>query len=223
MKKLILGVLLGLTAFEVRPDQLVITGSAKTGTFQKFENGKFEFMTDKGKFIKQDAVQVTKLGFDQPVKVNYQCSDTGQMEEGELQGFEKKVFNFFRGGQTISVPLAKIRSVSRKLDFEGDGNGGNDSNPIPVINLDELVKGEITLPQQVALDRYSKARKALDAFISESTALTKEMDQAKNASRMALLNKLRERKVAEQPLRNELGTAYKSLVELFNLRPPSKK
>jgi hypothetical protein len=120
MKTPALIALLALASPAARADQLVITGSSKEGAFQRFEDGKFEFMPAKGRLIKQAGV-----------------------------------------------------------------------------------------------NRFSQAKRAFDAFVSENAAMVKEMDLSKGARRLALLDRLRERKLAEQPLRNELVAAYTSLTELF--------
>jgi hypothetical protein len=213
MKIPMLCVVLGMAASVTLADQLAMIGSTKEGTFQKFENGNFEFLTDKSRFLRPGSSQVTRLVLDKPIRVRYLLSDSNQVAEGELRGFEKRTFNLTRDGQAVAIPLAKVKSIHRVLNNEG--NGGNGGYPIPDVNVDDLAKGEVTPQQQAGLNRFTQAKKAFDAFVVESTAMTREMDQAVGARRQALLNKLRERKTAEQPLRNELGAAYKSLTELF--------
>jgi len=205
--------ILGLAAAAASADQMVIAGSIKEGTFQKFENGKFEFMTDKGRSVRQGASQVSRLILDRPVKVRCLRSD-GKKEELELQGFEKNAFQIRQGGQVLNLPLLQVKALECMLDFS-EGAGGRDGYPIPAFDFENLIRGELTPQQHAAIDRFKQARKAFDDFVVESTAMEKQAEAAKGAKRIELLNRLRERKVLELPLRKEFVAAYKTLVEGF--------
>lgn len=217
MKTALLAVLIGGAVSLATADQLVVTGTPREGTFQKFENGFFEFAGAKARHLKQNAAQVTRLVLDRPLKVRYLSGASNREEEAELLGYEKRTFNFSRGGQLVSVPLASVKSVTPVLAF---GNGGADGDardgyPVPAVNLDELAQGQITPLQQAGINRFIRAKKAFDDFVAQSSALAEDMNRAKGARRNDLLNKLRERKTAEQPLRKELADAYKGLTDLF--------
>jgi hypothetical protein len=214
LKQWMLHTLLVLTSSAALADQMVVGGTIKEGTFQKFENGRFEFMTAKGRFVRQGATQVSRLVLDKPMRVRFLRSDGKKEETGELQGFEKNAFQLRQGAQATTIPLAQIKAMECALDF-GEGGGGDNRYPIPAIDIGKLAQGELTPQQQSAVNRFNKAKKAFDDFVVESTALEKQMEPAKGARRNELLNRLRERKITEQPLRKELGGAYRALVELF--------
>jgi hypothetical protein len=109
---------------------------------------------------------------------------------------------------------------------EGGGDEGGGTYPIPRIDIDKL-GGEPNADQQAILNRFTAAKKTFDAFLAESIAMVQEMDKLKGPKREELLNKLRLRKDAEQPLRRNLISTYKALVAAFSEQdeaptPPAK-
>jgi hypothetical protein len=213
VKMSMLSIVFGLVACVALSDQLVVAGSTRQGAFQGFESGKFEFGDARGGSSRVGASQVTKLVLDQPAPVSYLRKGARQEETGELQGFEKGAFTFAKAGQTVTIPMAGVKLIVRRV--EAAGGSSPDSYPVPVVNTSGLTREALTPQQQAGLSRFSQAKAAFDAFVVKSTALMEEMDRSRDARRQALLTQLRERKLAEQPLRSELIAAYKALTELF--------
>jgi len=198
-------------------DQLVLTGQVKEGTFQGVENARFQFVTAKGRFMKEQLGRVTKMVLAKPVKVSYVTSDGKEEKDVELKGFEKRTFTFSKkGGEDVAVPQLKMKSIS--LIFEGDGaegDAGGGRYPIPAVDLNSLAGADITPEQQTVIDEFTNAKKAFDEFAADSAALVAEMDKATGPKREEFLNQLRQRKNDEQPLRKALLAAYNALADAF--------
>lgn len=216
MKSWIWGLAIAAIASTGVADQLVLTGQTKEGSFQKYENGRFEFVTTKGRFLKERAERVTKLVLSSPMKVVYLTTGSKKEDSAELKGYEKKTFTFTKKDQEATVALSKVKTIERAFEEGegGDGDGGSKS-PIPEIDVDSFAGDDLTPAQQSALDGFKAARKKYDDFVAESSALVVEMDKQTGAKREALLNELRERKNDEQPLRKALTAAYNRLADAF--------
>jgi hypothetical protein len=205
---------LGLAIACASADQLVVLGGqTKEGSFQGFESGKFLFLPSKGKFMKETPSRVSKLVLANPTKASYQTTDGKSEADAVLKGYEKGKFIFLKDGkETVVIPM-KIKQLD--LVFETGGDAGGGSYPIPAVDLATL-GGELSPEQQATIDRFVAAKKSFDEFLAESSAMVVEMDKLKGPKREELLNKLRLRKEAEQPLRDSLRTAYRALVGAFS-------
>ncbi|MBA4388544.1 MAG: hypothetical protein C0404_11220 [Verrucomicrobia bacterium] len=231
MKQMFAGVFLVLAVYAAHGDQLVVTGQSKDGAFQGFENGKFSFLTTKGRFLKEQAMRVTKMTLNTPMKASYSTTDGKDEQDVVLKGYDKSKFIFAgKDGKEITVAVAKIKSIDLSFDDGGAGGGSikdGTGYPIPKVDPDSF-GGELTQDQQAALDKFKAAKKNFDDFLGESSAMVQQMDKMTGAKREDFLNKLRSRKNEEQPLKRDLVAAYKSLVGAFpdapeeNTRQPSK-
>ena len=213
MKRWILGLVLTGLASTIMADQLVLTGQVKEGTFQKYENGRFEFVTAQGRFVKERADRVTKLVLSSPMKVAYLTTDSKREETAELKGYDKKAFTFARKNLDLVVALSKIRTIGRA--DEGESSDAGSRYPIPEFDTDSLSGGDLSPAQQSSLESFKAAKKTFDAFVAESSALVAEMDKTTGVRRENLLNQLRQRKNDEQPLKKALINAYNALADAF--------
>jgi hypothetical protein len=205
-----------LTASLALGDQLVILGQTREGSFQGFENGRIDFQASGGKFVKEQSTRVTKLVLTSPLKASYQTTGGKREEDVTLKGFEKGKFAFAgKDGKEVLVPAMQIRSIEPV--FAGAAGGGGDAGeryPIPPVDL-STIAGDLAPDQQAALDGFRAAKKAFDDFVAESSALVQEMDRLKGPKREERLNQLRLRKDQEQPLRQNLIAAYRTLTSAF--------
>lgn len=215
MRNTLVALILGLVAASSWGDQLVILGGqTKEGTFQGFEKGRFLFLPSKGKFMKEQPSRVSKLVLPSPTKAVYETTD-GKKEEGVVfKGYEKGKFIFVKDGKEVPVMAMKMKLIEPSFESEG-GDAGGTSYPIPKVDLANF-GGDLNADQQAVLEKFTAAKKAFDAFLAESTEMVQEMDKLKGPKREQLLNELRKRKEAEQPLRNDLRVAYKALVGAFS-------
>lgn len=215
MRNALSGLLLGLAATYASGDQLVILGGqTKEGTFQGFENGKFMFQPSKGKFMKEQPSRVSKLVLTTKTKASYQTSDGKSEEEVVFKGYEKGKFMFVKDGKDVAVMAIKMKQLDPSFETEG-GDAGGQSYPIPKVDLTNF-GGDLTADQQAVLDAFTAAKKTYDEFLAQSTAMVQTMDGLKGPKREDALNELRRRKEAEQPLRGNLRSAYKALVNAFS-------
>jgi hypothetical protein len=204
----------GLTIACASGDQLlVLGGQTREGTFQGFEGGKFLFLPSRGKFMKETPSRVSRLVLANKTKATYQTTDGKSESDAVLKGYEKGKFIFLKDGKETAVIPMKIKQLD--LSFETGGDAGGGSYPIPAVDLATL-GGELTQEQQGIVDRFVAAKKSFDEFLAESSAVVAEMDKLKGPKREELLNKLRMRKEAEQPLRDSLRIAYRALVGAFS-------
>jgi hypothetical protein len=112
-----------------------------------------------------------------------------------------------------------ITSMKAHVPMSSSGGGGSavgsGDAPIPAIDTTEFDEAAMSESQRSTLAKYKIARKRYDAFLSESTAMVREMDRASGQRREQLLTKLRIRKNQEQPIRLEMSGAHKSLLAAF--------
>ena len=215
MKSWIWGLVMAALTSTGMADQLVLTGQTKDGSFQKYSNGRFEFVTAKGRFMKERADRITKLVLSTPMKVTYVTTDRKEVN-AELKGYEKKAFIFGAKDQDTTVALSKVKSIERVLDLgEGGGDEGGTQSPIPEIDIDSFAGDSLTPAQQTALDNFKAAKKKFDDFVAKSSVLVAEMDKLTGAKREEIMNELRQRKNDEQPLRKSLTAAYNALADAF--------
>ena len=217
MRSFILSLATALLASAALGDQLVLTGQVKEGTFQGFDNGRFQFATAKGRFMKEQAGRVTKLALDKPQKVSYVTSDGKKEEAVELKGYEKRAFTFSKkGAADVKVPQMKMKTIELLFEGgEGEGDAGGGRYPIPAVDLNSLAGADITPGQQAVIDEFVKAKKVFDDYFAESAAMVAAMDKATGTKREDYLNKLRQRKNDEQPLRKALLAAYNAIADAF--------
>jgi hypothetical protein len=224
MRNAAAGLVLVLAAVCAPGDQLVILGQApKEGTFQGFENGRFLFLPANGKFMKEQSSRVSKIVLPTPGKASYQTTDGKTEQEAAFKGYEKGKFVFVKDGKEVLIPALRMKQLEPTFESEGGvgGDGGVGSYPIPKVDLSSI--GDVTPDQQAILDRFATAKKAFDDYLTASIAMKEEMDKLKGPKREELLNKLRLRKDAEQPLRKDLRTAYKALVSAFSEQDEAAK
>lgn len=218
MKSAVAGLVVGLMASCALGDQLVIMGGqTKEGSFQGFENGKIRFQPTKGRFMKEQPSRVSKLILSSKTKATYTTTDGKTEEEVDFKGFEKGKFIFVKDGKEVLVMAIKMKELDPCFEIEGGGGGdaGGQTYPIPKVDLSNF-GGDLNANQQTVLDQFKEAKKAFDDFLLQSTAMVQEMDKLKGPKREELLNELRRRKEAEQPLRRGLRSAYKALVAAFS-------
>ena len=216
MRSCLLFLALGILASAARGDQLAVTGQTKEGDFQRYENGRFQMVTLKGRFIKEQAGRVTKLVLDKPLKVAYVAADSKEPITAEFKGYDKRTFTFVKDGKDVTVAQMKMKTIERV--FEGGGEGGQEDGtryPIPNVNLEALAGEDLTPAQQAVIDKFTEAKKTYDAFLDESTDLVHEMDRLTGAKREEIMNQLRARKNDEQPLKKALIAAFNALTEAF--------
>ncbi|MDI6774315.1 MAG: hypothetical protein QME60_02825 [Verrucomicrobiota bacterium] len=200
-------------------DQLTVTGKTHDGTFQGYEDTRFQFMTVKGRFVKEHPRRVVKLVLANPRKASYVTADAQKEVVAVFKGYDKRKFIFLKDGEEAQVAQAKMKTLELVYEETAGGNGGEElaggRYPIPRVDLNALSGGEINAAQQAALDKFKAAKQGYDDFVSQSSAMVAEMDKTTGAERENLLNQLRMRKNQEQPLKNSLAAAYKALTNVF--------
>lgn len=197
-------------------DQLVILGGqAKDGTFQGFDGGKILFQPSKGRFMKEQPSRISKLVLTTPTKASYKTSD-GKTEEGVIfKGYEKGKFIFVKDGKEVPVTALKMKSIEPVFQTGGGGGEGGGEYPIPPVDVASL-GDNLTEGQKAIIDRFNTAKKSFDEFLAVSVGMVKEMDTLKGAKREEVMNDLRRRKEAEQPLKRALVESYKELIGAFS-------
>lgn len=203
-------------------DQLIMNKIVKEGALQGFDKGKFRFLTEKGKFLKEQASRVSTIVLKSPKKATFLGSSSKKPEQAVLKGFDKQKFTFEKEGKELVIPLSKIKKLDVMQETEsksGSGNGDDGGYPIPPVNLEAFAGDNLTDAQQKALDKFKDTKKVFDDFLNVSVGMVREMDQAKGEKREQLLNQLRKRKLEEQPLRKSLVSAYDALVDAFPEEP----
>lgn len=211
MKRHMAVLALWLNTVAARGDQLFASGQEKDGWFRGFEDGRFVFQPERGKVIREPRSSVTRVTLAKPAKASYQTSDGKTVTDAVLKSFERSQFVF----EDASVPAIRMKKLALAADpadaAEGDAGGGY---PIPQVDISGI-GGDLAPEQQAIVGRYRGAKKAFDDYVAESARLVQEMDKATGERRTQLLNQLRLRKNAEQPLRAALVEAFNALAAAF--------
>lgn len=211
--------LLGMVA-EARCDEWVIGGQTRQGTFLRYEDGKFIFLTEKGE-TREASSRVSRLVLPKPASVTYQTTEDRRSRSGELRGYDRRGFVLADGGREMTLPLLKMKRLEVADVTGGAGEGrsgvelGDDRYPVPNIDLRKFQGDTLTEEQHAAVERFHRAKKAFDAFVDESSRLVAEMEKSTGERRQRLLDQLRLRKLQEQPLRDALIRAYRDLAQII--------
>lgn len=214
-------VFLGFSAFccaAVCADELVVGGGAHQGTFEGLANGTVQFVTSKGRFMKEQPTRISRLTVTSSNKATYVTSEKKDPETAVFKGFEKLKFIFEKDGKEVIVHHTKMKKID--IEYESKGNGTDDGiaqiQPLDISAIEQSAKDGLLTPAQIAiLDCYKAARAAYDAFLAKSTELRNKMDAATGAAREDLLNQLRTRKNEEQPIKKALLEAQSALMSAF--------
>ncbi len=195
------------------------------GTFSEYKNNKFILKTDNGRTIEVPKASARELILDEPVSVSLLRKGKSKPENAQLIGYGKLQFKLKQNKKDISLSAMYITSLKAQVPMAASETGGavgGGDTPIPAIDTSEFDEGAMTETQKSALSGYRTARKRYDAFLSESTALVREMDRSGGQRREELLTKLRIRKNQEQPVRLEMSAAHRSLLAAFPAGFPIK-
>jgi len=136
---------------------------------------------------------------------------------GTFEGFENRQFLFRTSdGRLLHQDRPTVRSMKlRWLPRKGRHHEGR-PKPKRRIDISALEKrNDLTDQQTSVIRRYRAVRMKYDAFVAKSSAMVAEMDDARGKRREDLMDSLRRRKDAEQPLKRDLENATAALLAAF--------
>ena len=205
-----------LVPLTCRADVLTVGTRKYRGTFEGFENRQFLFRTSDGRLLHQDRPTVRSLHVDAPRPVKLLRRNRKREEKVNLIGYGKARFMVEISGRKESMFGMHVRSMElRWLPRNGRHHEGR-PKPKRRIDISALEKRNDLTPQQASvIRRYRAARTQYDAFVAKSSAMVAEMDDARGKSREDLMDSLRRRKDAEQPLKRDLENATAALLATF--------
>ena len=204
-------------------DGIVVAGKIVSGTFAGFENGRFVFEPEKGHRLKEMSSRVTRLTLDPARTVTVFYTGNKIKEALTLKGFERAKFLLDDHGKDVSELPARVVKITM-ADEAGQGGGRVTADDILLVDLqnmaDWMKTNHATPAQSKAYAQYKAARGEYDAFLVKNAEMVKAMNQAEGAQRADLLDKLRLRRSAEQPLLGALKDAQQELLAAFpELKP----
>lgn len=223
-----LGIILAFlvaSGLRAQADTIKTAMGEEKGTFSEYKNNKFILKTDKGRTVEIPKASARELILDEPVKVSMLRKGKSKPESAELIGYGKLQFKLKQKSKTLSLSAMYITSLKAHVPMSSGGAGsavGSGDTAIPAIDTSEFDEAAMTEAQRSALTSYRSTRKRYDAFLSESTALVREMDRSSGQRREELLTKLRIRKNQEQPIRLEMSSAHRALLAAFPAGFPLK-
>lgn len=197
-------------------DVLTVGTRRHQGSFEGFEAGQFLFRTAAGQIIRQSRPTVRSLQCDAPRPVKLLRANRRDEETVNLLGYANARFAIEAKGCEESVFGMHVRSIELRW-VPGNGRG-REGRPKPARQIDLVAleaRDDLTAEQARVLRRYRAARTKYDAFVAQSSALVSEMDRATGKRREDLLDSLRRRKDAEQPLKRDLEAATAALPAAF--------
>jgi hypothetical protein len=136
-----------------------------------------------------------------------------------MAGYAKGMFLFIKEGKKEIISGMNVKSV--KVDHVS--RFGRPSEPVPeaVQQIadadieDLLARPDLSADQKAALEQYQAASGKYRQFVTESSSMVERMDTMTGSERQAVLNDLRLRKEAEQPLKRDLQASQQALTDAF--------
>lgn len=215
--------LLALCAFVpamAQADVLNIGSKTQNGTLEGYDGRNFQFRdkeTGKAQDVSRTSTRDLKL--DQPRKAEVVLMGNTVPEEMLMAGYAKGMFLFLKDGKKEIISGMKVKNVT----LERVSWFGQSSEPVPEA-VRQIADAEIEAlrsrpdldaDQRAALDQYQHAVDKYRLFVKESSSLVVRMNTLTGSDRQALLNDLRLRKEAEQPLKRELEASQQALIAEF--------
>jgi len=194
-------------------DVITIGTKPLQGKFEGFEKNQFLFRTRTGELLKEDRMRVRKLSLDAPLDARLVRSGAEQSEPARLVSYVGGRFTIEQKGKQSTVLGMRVERIIVRRARRRPGADGGDAGRAPVLDISPLEgRGDLTESQAAALRRYKAARREFDDYVAENSAVVAEMDRSHGRQREKLLNDLRLRKNAEQPLKRELERAEAALL-----------
>lgn len=215
-------VLLPLCAFVstmAQADVIRIGTKSQSGTLEAYDGRSFQFRDEgDGKVQNVPRTSVKDLKLDEPRKA--EVVQMGKAtEEMLMAGYAKGMFLFMHQGRKEIISGMKVTNI--KLATVSRFGGSSEPTPGAMQLVSDadietlLVRPDLNADQEAALDQYQAAKDKYRQFVNESSALVARMEMLKGSDRQAVLNDLRLRKEAEQPLKSELAASWHALSAAF--------
>jgi hypothetical protein len=217
---IISGLILAINCYAA--DVMVVKNEKHEGSFQGYKDGTFSFKTSKGKVIKVDRKQVTRLELKKPVSVSTTLKGKNKSQSMMLKKYGTMKFTFVENKKDKALLYHNILEISTGGSGGGSMGGGavaaqgSSSLADKLYSVSSLLaRDDLSEEQSRVAQEYDTAKNNWKDFVEESSRMQKEMEQSKGQRREELLNKLRYRKNEEQPVKNALINATKALLETF--------
>ena len=186
------------------------------GTFEGYQDGAFLFRTADGILLKERKSGVRELKLGEPCSIGLVTSKKKDSEWVVLKQYKSMKFVIEDGDKEKKIYGNTFKKITIHHPDEGGGGGGVGLGMPELIDTSGVeARDDLTPAQTAALTQYKAAKAEWEQFLEESTALMKAADQVQDAKRMELMEKLRERKNEEMPIRTRLNGATKTLLAAF--------
>ena len=201
-------------------DVLNIGSKTQKGTLEGYDGRSFQFRdAGDGKVQNVFRTSVKDLKLDKPRKAEVEMIGKAKPESMLMAGYAKGMFLFIKQGEKATISGMNVKSI--KLEYVSQF--GRPSEPVPeVVQLipDAEIKRLLNHPdlnasQKSSLEQYQAAKEKHRQFVAESSAMVAKMETLTGGERQAVLNNLRLRKEAEQPLKRELQASQQALTAAF--------
>jgi len=217
MRNVIIWMAILLPMLASAADVITVRRKDHHGRFEKFENGQFVFHVTFGDILKLKSSSVTSLVPNSSLPVSVHFAGQPKAVDGKLIRFWRAMFEFEIGGAKKNVYPMKVKHiVVKKAKAAPLSTSGNPPGPRQFADISHLEhRTDLPPHQTAALKQYITARDNYKAFLTESSQLVRMMDAASGQKRLTLLEKLRSRKDAEQPVLRALDEAEEALFAAF--------
>ncbi|MEI6972511.1 MAG: hypothetical protein WCL44_13465 [bacterium] len=201
-------------------DTLVCGKTRTEGNFEGFERARILFRNTKGRLVRQQSSQVSKLILENPLNVVVTMKGGGKKAQETMVcgGYEKSKFIFERDEKRVDVPVDKISKVEPSFESLLENQMGRSAS-VEEINTDDLMTSLGAQPpspaQTAAVSAYRGAWSAYQKFAGETAALKSGMEQSGGAARVAIIDQLRTKKHEEQVVLGDLDKAVDMLSAAF--------
>lgn len=215
---LLLPLLMMLAPPATAADTMVTRTKTYGGTFERFENNRFVFRTEDGATVELERGQVTELTCDPPVDIALLRARSREPEAAKLLQYKGLRFSVELDGKEQTVFNNQVDRIvaQRPMPAMGGAGRAGAAPAVQFLNTAELEQNPDLPPnQQAALQRYLAAKDAYLAFRQESSEMVERLNRATGNERHQLLEDLRRRNIAEQPILAELDLATKAMYEAF--------
>lgn len=201
-------------------DLFIIRKQAVKGSFQGLERDLFILLDENGRRMEESRSTVMSIDCEPACPVSIVMTGKKKPVQCSLKSYSKMKYTIVEGGKERTLLAGSVKEIkaNRPMSMAATRPSGAGAGmaPPPRVDIRALAaQPNLTDAQKKALHAYSQAQNAYDQFLTDSSAMVAQMNSVTGKKREALLNDLRSRKDAEQPVKNALLKAIEDLKAAF--------
>lgn len=210
--------LLSIGATAVWADVIVVGSSKKKATIEGYDGRNILYYDfDSHKNAEASRMSVKAFALDKPRKAKVVMMGKPKPQNMIMHGYKNGKFVFADGEKRVEIHAMKVDNIS--LEKAPMFAKQSQAAPEPAQKISDadiqraLSRPDLTPKQKALLEDYQATSKEYRQFVAESGQLVSQMDALTGADRIAALEKLRQRKEEEQPLKGKMMASQRAVLQ----------